>query len=329
MNAVLALTLVLACFATGLLGTVAALHGVFAIVIPYTAATLFLGGFALRLAGWAKVPVPFRIPTTCGQQRSLPWLRQARLDNPSTVVGTVGRMALEVLFFRSLLRNTRARLLDRQRLVYGTDIMLWLGALVMHWSLAIILLRHLRLVTDPVPSFILGLESVDGFLQLGIPTWYLTSVFFVAALGYLLARRLVNAQVRYISLFADYFPLLLLLAIGLSGILMRHFVHPDLEAIKEWAVGMATLHPHVPPALSWLFYGHLFLISVLFGYFPFSKLMHLGGIFLSPTRNLTNNSRAVRHINPWDYPVKVHTYDEYEDELREKMVGAGIPVERT
>jgi hypothetical protein len=26
--------------------------------------------------------------------------------------------------------------------------------------------------------------------------------------------------------------------------------------------------------------------------------------------------------------VAVHSYDEYEDELREKMVGAGIPVER-
>jgi hypothetical protein len=26
--------------------------------------------------------------------------------------------------------------------------------------------------------------------------------------------------------------------------------------------------------------------------------------------------------------VKVHTYEEYEDELREKMIRAGVPVER-
>ncbi|MHC4825543.1 MAG: hypothetical protein ACYTEY_03190 [Planctomycetota bacterium] len=52
------------------------------------------------------------------------------------------------------------------------------------------------------------------------------------------------------------------------------------------------------------------------------------GVFLSPTRNLANSNRRVRHVNPWDYPVKVHTYEEYEDELREKMVGAGLPVER-
>jgi hypothetical protein len=50
---------------------------------------------------------------------------------------------------------------------------------------------------------------------------------------------------------------------------------------------------------------------------------------MSPTRNLANNSRAKRHINPWNYPVKVHTYAAYEDEFREKMIEAGLPVEKT
>jgi nitrate reductase gamma subunit len=73
---------------------------------------------------------------------------------------------------------------------------------------------------------------------------------------------------------------------------------------------------------------HLFLVCSLFAYFPFSKLVHLGGIFLSPTRNLANNNRMVRHVNPWSYPVKVHTYAEYEEEFREKMIEAGLPVEK-
>ena len=55
---------------------------------------------------------------------------------------------------------------------------------------------------------------------------------------------------------------------------------------------------------------------MLLAYFPFSKLMHMAGVFLSPTRNLANNNRMVRHVNPWDYPVKVHPYEEYEDELQ-------------
>ena len=73
---------------------------------------------------------------------------------------------------------------------------------------------------------------------------------------------------------------------------------------------------------------HLFLVSVLIAYFPFSKLMHMGGIFLSPTRNLANNSRMRRHVNPWNYDVKVHTYEEYEDEFRPVMMAAGLPVEK-
>jgi hypothetical protein len=43
---------------------------------------------------------------------------------------------------------------------------------------------------------------------------------------------------------------------------------------------------------------------------------------------MTTDTRARRHINPWNYPVPVHTYDEYEDEFREKMVEVGLPVEK-
>ena len=56
--------------------------------------------------------------------------------------------------------------------------------------------------------------------------------------------------------------------------------------------------------------------------------MHAGGIFLSPTRNLANTTRAIRHINPWNYDVHTHTYDEYEEEFREKMKEAGLPLEK-
>ncbi|MFH1025128.1 MAG: menaquinol oxidoreductase, partial [Nitrospirota bacterium] len=51
-------------------------------------------------------------------------------------------------------------------------------------------------------------------------------------------------------------------------------------------------------------------------------------VFLSPTRNLANNNRAEMHVNPWNYPVKIHTYAEYEDDFREKMKSAGLPVEK-
>ena len=72
----------------------------------------------------------------------------------------------------------------------------------------------------------------------------------------------------------------------------------------------------------------MFLLSILIAYFPFSKLMHMGGVFLSPTRNLANNNRMKRHVNPWNAPVKVHTYEEWEEEFKDKIKAAGLPLER-
>ena len=60
----------------------------------------------------------------------------------------------------------------------------------------------------------------------------------LAALGYLTARRFLNPQVRYVSLFADYFPLFLLLLIALSGVTLRHILKTDVVGIKALALGL-------------------------------------------------------------------------------------------
>lgn len=328
MKVVVPLVLVGLLFSLGLLGAAPGLGWVFGVVFPYLALALFIGGLVYRVMSWANVPVPFRIPTTCGQQKSLDWIKQDRLSNPHNKPTVVGRMALEILFFRSLLKNTKTELVGGNRVVYGTDLWLWLGAMVMHWTFLVILIRHLRLVTNPVPAFVTFVERVDGFLELEVPILYATTILFVVSVAYLLIRRLASVQVRYISLVGDYFPLFLLLGIGISGFCLRHVAKTDLYSVKELALGLTRLAPVVPEGISALFYGHLFLVCVLVAYFPFSKLVHMPGVFMSPTRNMANSNRMVRHVNPWDYPVKVHTYEEYEDELRHKMKAAGIPVEK-
>ena len=173
---------------------------------------------------------------------------------------------------------------------------------------------------------------MDGFVQEGVPVFYATTFIFIVALAYLLARRLVDPRLRYISLASDYFPLFLLLGIGITGFFLRHLTKTDIVAVKDLTLALVSLKFAIPNTaqgdISPLFYGHLFLVCALLIYFPFSKLAHLGGAFLSPTRNLANNNRAIRHVNPWDYPVKVHPYEEYEDEWRDKMKAAGLPVEK-
>jgi nitrate reductase gamma subunit len=309
-----------------LAGTAESGRALLAVVIPYAALVIFLAGLCCRVAQWARSPVPFRIPTTCGQQNSLPWIKSARLDNPGTGIGAVGRMALEVLLFRSLFRNNTAEL-DGRRYVFGDNKYLWLGALAFHWALLVILLRHLRLLVQPVPQFVLAIGRVDSFFQVGSPPLYLSNVVVLAALAYLLLRRVRDLRLRYISQFTDYFAPILLLGIAISGVLMRYATGVDVVAVKRLALGLATLHPFLPEGLSTVFLIHIVLVATLAVYFPFSKLMHMGGVFLSPTRNLANNSRMKRHINPWNYPVKTHPYAEWEKEFHDKIKGAGIPLD--
>jgi len=295
-------------------------------VVPYAAAALFLVGVVVKVLRWASSPVPFRIPTTCGQQKSLPWIKQAKIENPSTTLGVVIRMALEVLAFRSLFRNTRTELKDGQ-LSYSSNKWLWAAGLAFHYTFLVILLRHMRFFMEPIPGFVRAITTVDGFLQFPVPEVYVTTLVFLGALGFLLLRRVSSPQLRYISLPNDYFPLFLLLGIGVSGAFLRHVEKVDVTAAKATVMSLLHLAPS-PQPLSGVFYGHLFLVSVLLAYFPFSKLMHAAGVFLSPTRNLAANSREVRHVNPWNHPVHVHTYEEYEDEFRERMRDAGLPLEK-
>ena len=311
------------------------LQMVFGIIIPYLAVALFVIGFVRRVMSWARSAVPFRITTTCGQQTSMPWVQQNKIDNPSTTFGVIARMFLEIVCFRSLFRNTKMKLNGGTKLTYQLEIFLWVGALAFHYAFLTVAVRHLRFLTEPVPFFVAWLEQLDGFfrievmydaVQSGLPGVYLSGiVLFVAAL-YLFLRRVFIPQVRYISLANDYFPLFLIMGIALTGLFMRYYAKVDIVAIKELSMGLVTFRPTLPEGISALFFAHMFLVSVLLAYFPFSKLMHLGGVFLSPSRNMTGNTRQVRHVNPWNHPVKVHTYEEYEDDFREKMVDAGLPV---
>ena len=304
------------------------LRFLFGVIIPYAAFLIFVVGMIVRVLKWGSSPVPFRIPTTCGQQKSFPWIKQSKLESPSGTLGVIGRMALEVLVFRSLFRNLKTQLNGESKLAYGEAKWLWLAGMAFHWSFLIILFRHMRFFIEKVPAAVQLAEGLDSFLQIGAPLLYMTDVVLLLAVTYLFIRRVGIPQVRYISLMADYFPLFLILGIAVSGVLMRYFYKTDIVSVKVLAMGLLSFKPTVPEGIGVIFFIHFFLLSVLFAYFPMSKLVHLGGVFLSPTRNLANNSRMKRHVNPWNYPVHVHTYEEYENDFRAKMKDAGIPVEK-
>jgi len=83
---------------------------IFGVIVPYIAVAIFVAGVVYRILSWASSPVPLKIPTTGGQQKSFPFIKRTvydRFDSPYTWWETAGRMLLEIFLFRSLLKNTR------------------------------------------------------------------------------------------------------------------------------------------------------------------------------------------------------------------------------
>jgi nitrate reductase gamma subunit len=248
------------------------LEWLFGIIVPYLAVLVFLVFGIKRVMGWGRSAVPFRIPTTAGQQKSLPWIQDSPIDNPTTKLGVWIRMALEILTFRSLFRNTRMKLGAGPKISYNLEIFLWVGALAFHYAFFTTLFRHLRLFTEPVPYIVSLVEVVDSFfrveilydpIQVALPGVYLSGIILLVAVTYLLLRRIFVSQVRYISLASDFFPLFLIFGIAFTGILMRYFLKINVVAAKELAMGLVTFHPTVPEGLGALFYVHIFFVSVL------------------------------------------------------------------
>jgi nitrate reductase gamma subunit len=323
--AVIALVLI-----AGLGSQIPGMPYLFGVALPYLALMIFLGGCVYRVVQWAKSPVPFSIQTTCGQGKSLDFIKHDRLEAPNTNAEVVARMFLEIVTFRSLFRNTKSEIYDGPQITYESSKWLWMFALIFHYSFLVIVVRHMRLFLDPVPAWISWIEIGDSLFQVGAPTWYITDIGLLAGVVLLFSRRLITRHVRFISLMNDYFPLVLIFGIALSGILMRYFLRTDIDIvnIKQLAVGLVTFSPTIGAEIGAIFYIHLFLVCALLAYFPFSKLMHFAGVFMSPTRNMKNDSRAKRHVNPWNPRILPHSYAGYEDEFREFMVDAGIPVEK-
>jgi len=57
---------------------------------------------------------------------------------------------------------------------------------------------------------------------------------------------------------------------------------------------------------------------MLLAYFPFSKLMHMGGGLSQPHEEHGERQSHEETCQPWNYPVKVHSYEEYERRVQGK-----------
>ena len=222
-------------------------------------------------------------------------LRIVTTPAPKTRGGVALRLIGDALWFPSL---------------FKADKLLWFAGILFHTLLWLVLLRHLRFFLYPVPGWVEGVQTAGLYAGYGIP--------FPLAL--LLARRLVLERNLYLSILGDYFTLLLLLGIAASGILLKVFFPAYLVDVKDIVLGLGHLMPRAYD-LPWLFGLHFFLVLLLLIYFPFSKLMHSGGLFFSPTRNQRANFEE-RFVNPWDVPVSYNPNNLFPPEKYRRELAA-------
>jgi len=192
---------------------------------------------------------------------------------PITKTGVTLRLVREVAFFESLFKGNK---------------WIWIFGWIFHFGLFLVTLRHLRYFIEPVW---LPIQLVQPFGIYG-------GIAMVVGLVGLWARRTLVDRVRYITGPSDRLLLALLILIGLSGLGMTYVFRVDVVSIKLFFRGLITFDFSPLPADPLLLL-HLLLVATLMIVFPFSKLLHLPGLFFSPTRNQVDDPRERRHLVAW------------------------------
>ncbi len=219
------------------------------IVITYIALAIFIIGIIYKIYSWLKSPVPASIGI---------------YQDSTSVTDAIKNIIIDVITFRPILR-------------FKGNLTLWLGAWFFHLALIFTLTGHFAFFSgfyEKYPQVEALRPIFKGFVTVVLPI----------TLIYLLIRRLVHPDMRYISTGADYFALLLLLGIAFSGIGITYTLPEEAKLeIKNYVVGILTFNPIEMPPYP-VFWVHYTLVLILLIYFPFSKLMHLFGAWITPTK---------------------------------------------
>jgi [DsrC]-trisulfide reductase subunit M len=219
------------------------------VFMPFLTVAVFVLGMGFRIVNWGRTPSP-------GKMTLFP--------APKKGSGTFWGVVKESFFFTGIFRSNKS---------------FWLFTWIFHVSLALIIVGHVRVFTDfPALWEALNINADQMSAVFGGAAGIVILFFSLM----LILRRVSLQRVREISGFADYFALFLILAILVTGNLMRFGEHFDLELTRTYFSQLFTFSlatasiPQNP-----MFRLHLLLVQLLIIYIPFSKIMHFGGIFFS------------------------------------------------
>lgn len=225
-------------------------------ILPYITVTLFTLGLLYRLGRWVGPRIVHNITLS-------PWL-----DNNTQVAIRIGS---EAFLFRNLFRF---------------DLLLWAGAILMHFALLNILGGHVVGFGFLGEQFalvpFLGItKELSVFMSDLLGTVF--GILLFLALLYLLFRRLTITPVKQVTKPSDNLWLIFLLVLVGVGNIMRLIpaFGIDYIMVRDYIVALAMFQPvlHMELLNSYFFLTHFLLVQILLIMLPFSKLLHIFGMF--------------------------------------------------
>lgn len=224
-------------------------------ILPYITLPVLVIGLLYRLGRWANGRIVHNITLT---------------PAPTTQAGALVDIAMEAVLFRSL---------------FKADKPLWSGAWLMHIALFSVLGGHLvGIGTLGLQFYYIGLTSAELSEYLSDLLGTSFGVLVLLGLFYLLYRRMAVNEVKQISAPSDYAHLILLIAIVTVGDIMRFVPEWGMhyEPARDYVVKLLTfkaITPDMEVMHKPLFVIHLLLVQILAMVLPFSKLLHIPGMF--------------------------------------------------
>jgi len=165
----------------------------------------------------------------------------------------------------------------------------WICSALFHYGLACVVIRHLRYALNPE-----WLGPLWKLVILAQPLGLYGGLVLMAGVAGFGLRRLLVPELRASSSLADFAMLALLIAVPAVGYL-NNFVHTDIIAVKEFFLGLVS--PKWAPLPSDpLLLLHLWLVAALMMALPFSKLLHLGGLFETLPQDVVGGSQLRRNL---------------------------------
>ncbi|HAM50971.1 MAG TPA: hypothetical protein DCP92_09895 [Nitrospiraceae bacterium] len=171
--------------------------------------------------------------------KALLWGTGKPLDETSShklTLKTLVMAGCDILFFRRLLIVNE---------------LLWIGEWSFHVSFVLVILRHLRYFLSPVPQWVWAVQTP------GIIAGYVLPL----ALVYVVIVKFLIEKKKYVSSY-NFLLVVLLLALSVSGLLMKTIYHPDIVSVKTFVMGIVTFGFAVVPG-SVFFVFHFIAVLAL------------------------------------------------------------------